>query len=236
MKKNLVLIAIQARSGSTRLPNKAFELINGKTMLDRVIETCKKASSYINNNTPTRTRVVVLTPHNDPIVEEFKDRCEIIEGPEFDVLTRYVQALDTYKAGAVVRITGDCPLIPSWIISKLITLREVKNYDYISNTDPRFRTALDGADCEVISGRMMEYAGKEAKDAYDREHVTTFIRRCPPDWAKMSCVVNHFDHSEVKLSVDTKDDLERVRHAFSSANEKYQQAVLTFGHQAVHKI
>jgi spore coat polysaccharide biosynthesis protein SpsF (cytidylyltransferase family) len=180
--------------------------------------------------------VVVVTPHNDPIVEEFKDRCEVIEGPEFDVLSRYVQAAETYQAGAIVRITGDCPLVPSWIISKLITLREVKNYDYISNTDPRFRTALDGADCEVLSAKMLEYLGKEAKDPYDREHVTTYVRKYPPSWAKISCVVNDFDHSELKLSVDTKEDLERVRQAFGSANKKYEEAVLTFGHQAVHKI
>jgi spore coat polysaccharide biosynthesis protein SpsF (cytidylyltransferase family) len=234
--KNLVLIGIQARSGSTRLPNKAFELISGKTMLDRVIETCKKASSYINNNTGLRTRVVVLTPFKDPIVDEFHDRCEVIEGPEFDVLARYVAAAKTYQAGAVIRVTGDCPLLPSFLISKLITLRDVKEYDYVSNTDPRFRTSLDGADCEAMSARMLEYTGEAAKEPYDREHVTTYMRKHPPIWAKLGCVVNYFDHSDLKLSVDTKEDLERVRHAFGSANEKYQQAILTFGSQAVHRV
>ncbi len=232
----LVLIGIQARSGSTRLPNKALALISGKTVLDMVIESCKKAASYLNNSTPIRTRVVVLTPKGDPIVDEFQNRCEVIEGSEFDVLSRYVDAAKLYEADAVVRITGDCPLVPSFLISKLVSLQNKMGYDYISNTDPRFRTALDGADVEVLSAKMLNYLGDSAKEALDREHVTTYVRKHPPVWAKLSCVVNYFDHSDMKLSVDTQEDLDRVRKAHDSANDKYRAAVLTFGQQSVHKV
>lgn len=232
----LVLIGIQARSGSTRLPRKAFELIAGKTLLDRVIETCKKAADYINRHPPSRARVVVLTPEGDHIAEEFDDRCEVMEGSHLDVLARYAQALELYNPSLVVRITGDCPLLPSFVISKLVALAVDKRYDYISNVDPRFRTALDGADCEVISARLLKHVAATATDPADREHVTTMIRRAPPEWAKIGVVVNYFDHSDLKLSVDTPEDLERVRQAFASANDKHQQAVLTFGSQAVHRI
>lgn len=234
--KNFTLIGIQARSGSTRLPNKAFELISGKTVLDMVLDSCIKAADYLYKNTHMRAKVVILTPSNDPIAKRYRSRCEIIEGSEFDVLSRYMDAVEAYNPEAVCRITGDCPLVPSFVISKLITLRHQNLYDYISNTDPRFRTSLDGADCEVMSAKILEYAARNAKEPYDREHVTPFIRNSPPPWAKMGCVVNHFDHSDLKLSVDTKEDLERVRNAFGSANEKYLQAVGTFGRGAVHKI
>lgn len=236
--QKLVLIAIQARSGSTRLPRKAFELISGKMLLDRVIDACKKAAPRINHlqGGSVRCKVAVLTPYGDPIATEFKSRCDILEGPEQDVLKRYCLALEKYEPEYVVRITGDCPMIPPHVISKLVSMAFHSGYDYVSNVDERFRTALDGADCEVISGRLLQTIGERAVSPSDREHVTPMIRREPPEWAKIGCVVNHFDDSAQKLSVDTPEDLARVRAAFEAANEKYRQAVMTFGHTQVHRI
>lgn len=233
-----VLIAIQARSGSTRLPGKAFKLISGKMLLDRVIESCKKGAINVKQSSKgaVRAQVVVLTPYKDEIAKEFENRCDIIEGPELDVLKRYRIASDQLSPEYMVRITGDCPLLPPFIISKLITLARMNSYDYVSNVEEEFRTALDGSDCEVFSKRMLEWADETATTPYDREHVTTIMRTAPPEWAKLGCVVHHYDNSDVKLSVDTPEDLERVRVAFDLADKKYRGAVLRFGGQAVHRI
>lgn len=233
-----VLIAIQARSGSTRLPRKAFELISGKMLLNRVIDACKRGSAIIRQSTRGSlvARIVVLTPEGDPIAREFRGRCEIVEGPEHDVLTRYRIATDVYDPQHVMRVTGDCPLLPPFVVARLAVLASTHGYDYISNVDPLFRTALDGADCEVMSPRLVDWLDETATEASDREHVTTLARSAPPDWAKMGCVVHHFDHSDQKLSVDTRADLERVRAHFDQAEAKYQRAVLKFGQQAVHRI
>lgn len=231
-----ILIGIQARSGSTRLPRKAFELIGGKTMLDRVIEACKKAATYTAQREKTSIRVAVLTPEGDPIVEVFGNRCDIVEGPEQDVLTRYRMALDRYESDYVVRITGDCPMIPPYVISRIVSLAAQHSYDYISNVDERFRTSLDGIDCEVISARLLKELHERAVSPSDREHVTTMARRDPPLWAKFGAVVNHFDQAHIKLSVDTPEDLERVRDAYESASGKYRDAIMTYGQTLVHVV
>ncbi len=134
----------------------------------------------------------------------------------------------------VVRITGDCPLIPSYVISRIISLACQHDYDYIANVDERFRTSIDGTDCEVISERLFREADGAATDAYDREHVTTWIRKNYPEWAKIGAVLNYFDHSNLKFSVDTKDDLQAARIAYDSAADKYHQAVRTFGQTRCH--
>lgn len=231
-----ILIAIQARSGSTRLPRKAFELISGKMMLDRVIEACKKAASYSSQREKLAFRVVVVTPAGDPIVDVFQNRCDIVEGPEADVLARYRMALDRYDSDLVVRITGDCPLIPPYMISRIVSLAAQHGYDYISNVDPRFRTALDGVDCEVVSAKLLKELHARAVLPEDREHVTTMARREPPAWAKVGVVVSHFDHADLKLSVDTAEDLERVRKAHEAAANKYRDAIMTYGQTQVHLV
>jgi len=229
-----ILIGIQARSGSTRLPRKAFETIGGKWMLDHVIDACKKSAAFLGKDGGVTTRVVVLTPKGDPIAQAFRSRCDIIEGPEHDVLARYLLALEEHEPDLMVRITGDCPLIPSFVISRIISLALKHGYDYIGNGDERFRTSLDGVDCEVISSKLLEEVGRLAVSKEDREHVTTLIRRHTPTWARVGHVMNHFDHSSQKLSVDTPEDLDRVRNVYDSAEDKYRMAIRTLGQAQVH--
>lgn len=230
-----VLIGIQARSGSTRLPRKAFEMISGRMMLDRVIEACKSAAAYLEKG-GHKAHVAVLTPFGDPIVDEFKNRVEIIQGDEQDVLGRYAVGMNLHRPDYLIRITGDCPLIPPQLITHLFQIAANNGYDYISNSDERVRTSIDGADCEVISARMFDHTEKMARKGYDREHVTPYMRREPPEWAKPGFAINSFDLSGIKLSVDTQEDLERVRKHFESQFGKYQEAVKIYGKRATHRL
>lgn len=229
-----VLIGIQARSTSSRLPGKALALIAGDSMLDRVVGACLSSARYLERY-GVEPLVAVLVPHGDEIVGKYR-KVPVHTGPEHDVLQRYAGAADALSADLIVRITGDCPLIPSFVISRITSLAIEKAYDYISNVDERFRTTLDGCDCEVISRRLLDDTAKRATEPADREHVTTMIRRDPPEWAQIGVVLNHFDLSWIKLSVDTEDDLARVRKAAESAQTKHQQAAMTFGKNSVHTI
>jgi len=204
-------------------------------MLDRVVDTCRYAAANI-EKMGHRCSVAVLTPTDDPIVPEFQNRVEIVQGSERDVLSRYAVAVAQYDPEVIVRITGDCPLIPGSLITYMTQIAIKQGYDYFSNSDERFRTAIDGADCEVISRRVFDYAAANAVTDYDKEHVTPFIRREPPAWAKLAMAFNNFDMSDVKLSVDTKEDLERVKKAFESSFVKYQEAVKHYGKGQIHRL
>lgn len=234
-----VLIAIQARSGSTRLPRKAFELIGERRMLDHVIDSCRKAAHYLGTRpSPTKPEVDValLVPEGDPIGKEFARGVEVVHGPEQDVLSRYYLALERLTPDYIVRITGDCPLIPDFLIAKHITTAIKGRYDYVSNVDEETRTAIDGHDCEVLSARMLGWLHGAAETASDREHVTLLARREPPDWARRGAVLNYHDQSHLKLSVDTAEDLARVREEYERRDVKLYRAERKFGRQSVHRL
>jgi spore coat polysaccharide biosynthesis protein SpsF len=237
MQKN-ILIAIQARSTSTRFPRKVFEEIDGKSMLDHVIDSCKRAADYLNRyayKTGIAVHLCLVIPKGDPIGKAWRHKIQIIEGSESDVLSRYAAALEQLRPDWIVRVTSDCPLLPSYIISKHIKLAVVNNFDYVSNVDPRFRTALDGADCEVISARMLKWANENATSGPEREHVTPLCRERPPEWARVGAVVGFFDESDKKLSVDTKEDLEAARENFERVKKKAQDAERLYGRDNVHR-
>ncbi len=230
-----VLIGIQARSGSTRLPKKAFEMIAGRMMLDRVIEASRVAADMIEKS-GHRALVSVLTPFGDPIAMAFSTRVDIVEGPEADVLGRYKIAVEKHNPDAVIRVTGDCPLLPSSLVAYLFGLSFKNGYDYLSNCDERCRTSIDGADVEVISRKMFDHGAAKATEAYDREHVTPYMRRSPFPGARMGLAWNHFDLSGIKLSVDTPEDLENVRRHFETGYSKLQEAQKIYGKGAIHRL
>lgn len=203
--------------------------------MERVLMPCKAAAAFLARHEHEVT-VAILTPEGDRLAGEQWEGVEVVEGPEDDVLTRYAMAVQRFNPELVVRVTGDCPMHEATIIGKHVGYAVGRGYDYISNVDPRFRTALDGVDTEVISSRLLVDTHRRATEAADREHVTTLIRRDPPLWARMGFVCGFFDLSDIKLSVDTPEDLERVRGAFDSAADKYHQALRHFGRKDVHRI
>lgn len=233
-----IVIAIQARSTSTRLPRKVFELIGKKSMLEHVFDRCKEAQRYLNrftHKTGDGVHVVIACPYDDPIVGAFSRLCPIIQGPENDVLKRYHIAAEATNADYIVRITSDCPLIPHYLISKMIKIATINQYDYTSNVFPEVRTACDGIDCEVISRRALDWAHSHATDPLDREHVTTVIRREAPRDFRFGHVVGFFQHSHIKLSVDSEEDLERVRREYDLVNKCVDYAERLHGRNSVHR-
>jgi spore coat polysaccharide biosynthesis protein SpsF len=207
-----VSIIIQARSTSSRFPGKIFERIGNKQILQHVLDACDNCAAYINKYSHSHglvCGVAIAVPENDMLIPHYS-KYKIIEGSESDVLGRYVTAAEQLESDYVVRITSDCPFIPPYIISKAINFGVKENYDFITNADPRFRTSPDGHDCEVMSRRLLVWLGENAKKPEHREHVTNYLLEQMPAWAKKVDIIGFADFSSIKLSVDTREDLERL--------------------------
>jgi spore coat polysaccharide biosynthesis protein SpsF len=203
-----VVAIIQARMGSTRLPGKVLQDIEGETMLARVVQRVRRAS-LINEVLIATTDGAV----DDAIVKECR-RCEvpIFRGDENDVLDRYFRAAQLTKAEAVVRITSDCPLIDPEVTDKTIRAFLDESPDYASNC--MVRTYPRGLDTEVIALRALERAWRAASKPYERTHVTPYIFEHPAEF-KLVSVTSAEDFSSHRWTVDTPEDLAFVRAIYS---------------------
>lgn len=228
MSRNVkVAIGIQARSTSTRLPNKCMALIDGKPMLRHVLDACHQTADFINRNAfyKMAVQVVTLIPTGDPLGLWLKGEGELFyAGPEHDVLARYEALMMGDRYDYVCRVTGDCPLIPPYLITKHIKVCSQDRLDYCSNVDPKCRTEVDGRDCEVISRQAMAWLFKSVQLQCDREHVTSLLRTEPPSWLRTGHIIGFLDLAHQKLSVDTSEDLEAVRYQVESVKKKLELA------------
>lgn len=220
-----VVIGIQARSTSTRLPNKISALINGRSVLDRVLLAAQKCASFINNGKgDIMASVALLVPTGDPIANKYRHKVALFEGSESDVLSRYLMVRQALNPDYMVRITADCPLLIHALITKHIVVACKHNFDYVLNCDPDLRASPDGLDVEVISARLLDWIGQTATTTAEREHVTFRLRSNKPEWARAALIIDRTDQSHLKLSVDTEEDLEFARIYDKQLYEKDQKA------------
>ena len=166
-------IILQARLGSKRFPSKVLKKINGKTILEYVINRLKKTK--LSNN------IIVATTNREEdkkiIKVAKKTNCHTFRGSTNNVLNRYYKAAVHYKVKNIVRICSDCPLIDPKIINKVYFFYLKNNYDYVSNKI--FPSYPPGMGVEILNFQSLKKANKLTKNSYDKEHVTAYIYKNP---------------------------------------------------------
>jgi spore coat polysaccharide biosynthesis protein SpsF len=207
-----VVAIIQARMGSTRLPGKVLKDLCGETVLARVVNRTRRATLL--------NEVVVATsvqPADDAIVQECgRLSVACFRGDEADVLDRYYRAAEKFSADAIVRITSDCPLIDPEVSDKTIRAFLDQHPDYASNVLQR--SYPRGLDTEVMTFAALQSAQREARDPYQREHVTPFLYQ-HPDRFRLVSVTGDRDYSHYRWTLDTREDLEFLRAVYARRAE-----------------
>ena len=222
------IAVIQARMSSSRLPGKVLKSIGETTILDSVVERLRRSSSV--------EKIVVATttlPIDDSIYFHCKNRSiDVTRGPEKDVLLRYALAVGENFEGNVLRVTADCPLVDPELVDLAYKKFIKLNLDHIgiatgagvanlkSNRYP------DGLDAEWIKYDALLKANREATDLLDREHVTSYIWRNPSKF-ELGQLEPSQDYSDVKLTVDTAEDLANVSDLVKLLGVDYLKADFT---------
>jgi glutamate-1-semialdehyde 2,1-aminomutase len=201
-----ILAIIQARMGSTRLPNKVMSLIGKTPMIEILLSRLSQSNEIDKIVLATSTNI-----NNQPLVEFVSQlNFSVYQGSEKDVLDRYYQVALQQNPDAIVRVTGDCPLIDPDIVDIVIRKYKASDVDYVCNTNPP--TYPDGLDVEVFSFSALKTAWKEAKTPYEREHVTPFIRESGK--FKIGNVSNSENYSDERWTVDEPEDYKVVKSIF----------------------
>ena len=213
MNKKKITVIIEARTSSSRLPNKVVAEIEGKPMIFYVIDRIKQIKSV--------EQIILATTQeeNDKILTEIAKQNSIgsFVGDSIDVLDRGYQCALQNNADPIIRITGDCPLIDPDIVEEMLEFYLKNNYDYVSNRiNPKYP---DGLDVEIYSFNTLQMAAQNAKWSSERELVTTYITKNPKNF-KIFSYENQEDLSEYRWTVDEQKDLEFIRKIYSIMKPK----------------
>lgn len=200
------LVLIQARCGSSRLPNKVMQDIAGKPDLQWVIERARRSR--------LADEVMVITSienNNLPLIRLCADLgTRVFVGSEEDVLDRYYQAAKLLKPEYVIRVTGDCPMLDWRYLDRAIEGMGPET-DYLGQFSDTFP---DGLDLEIIRYAALRQSWQEARLSSEREHVTLYVKNHPDRFKVQNWVCPIPNVSHHRWTLDEPEDLEMIRRVY----------------------
>tara|TARA_B100001248_G_scaffold260719_1_gene249749 strand:- start:1050 stop:1802 length:753 start_codon:yes stop_codon:yes gene_type:complete len=220
--ENNVIIGIQCRLRSKRLPAKALLKLNADSILAFLT---KRA---LNTNLP----VYILTSDDksdDLIVNESKKYSisGIIRGSENDVISRYFELQKRTNANIIVRVTADNPLTDFRFIP-ILTEYLVENKLNFSTIDNNF--CIEGSNIEIFTKNILKQSFFNDQTLENKENVTTYMKKKSPENYQLrtflqteSFIPNTI--TKYSVTIDTIDDYIKVKELLFSALDDFDQTL-----------
>lgn len=205
-----IVAVVEARIFSVRLPGKVLKDIVGKPMLQHIIERLKKSQL-------TDQIVVAIADEKDSPIPNLVKNCGVegFIGNVEDVLDRDYQVAKKYGAEIIVRICADRAVIDPQVVDKVIDfyLANRSKVDYVSNC--LILSYPQGLVVEIFSFEALQTAWQNAKEPYQREHVTIYIYEHPEKYKLHNIEApSKFHYPYYRWTVDYEEDLQFVREIY----------------------
>lgn len=213
---------IQARLGSTRLPNKmVLPFYNDKGIFELIIEKLKKYFPNVKIILATSNRI-----END-LLETIakKNGLDVFRGDENDVLIRFINAAECFGVSKIIRICADNPFLDTLelqsLVDKCIENNEVDYMSFKINNLPSIKTHF-GFWAEYVTLNALKKVKMMTSDSLYFEHVTNFIYENPNNFNIKFLEVNSSlkDRNDVRMTLDTLHDFEMLSDIFAKLSNE----------------
>lgn len=194
-----IIIIIQARIGSTRLPGKVLMPLGATTVLDYVVTRCRNIKNV--------NEVIVATSslEQDDAIEQWctRERVCCYRGSEEDVLARYYACAASSSSEYVIRVTADCPFLDYDLGNKMIEKMITCSADLATLNGPLPR----GFAVEMIRFTALEQIYKDGTEPHHREHVTYYAYENMELFETVEIdVPMSMRHPKLRVTLDTEED------------------------------
>lgn len=213
----MIYFIVQARSGSTRMPNKILlPFYSENSILDLLIEKLKTVEG-------TKVIIATSTNKNCDLIEDVAQKHEVacFRGSENDVLKRFIDAADLYQASQLIRVCSDNPFLELDSIKKLVSFvnESKESFDYVSfdiKGSPSIKTHY-GFWTEYVTLDALKRIRALTNESFYHEHVTNYIYSNPEifhiGWIDGPEIIA--SHSDIRLTIDTQDDFRNAQQIYS---------------------
>ena len=201
--KSVILIAVRMKSA--RLPGKALTEIEGKPLIEHIIDRLKMAKI------PESIVVCTSTHPDDEILVEVAKRNGIkwFRGSEDDVLRRFIEAAEEEGADMVVRTTGDNPLTDPVYIDRTLKhhIEAGAEYTYVEGLP-------EGTKPEIISTSALKKCWELADNPECSEYMTLYFKNSGMFKTAKIVADPEVFRPNYRLTVDAPEDLMLMREIY----------------------
>ena len=222
-----IVVTIEARMTSTRLPGKVLKNLSGKPMLQWIVERARPSKNI--------DEIVIVTSDessDDPIVElSRRVNVPCCRGSLEDVLGRLTMCAESRNADLIVKLSGDNPLYHYDLIDSMVECFLNSNYDFLCTTFMAFskvwnvpRTFPLGLGVAIFPLAILKDVNRLAVDPNERESIVKYIIDRPDKYRLGAFNAEgkfaKLNRPELRLTVDTEEDLELMEQIFNSLSKE----------------
>jgi len=200
-------IIIQARMGSTRLPEKVLMDLGGIPLLEFLIKRLEDVDGNID---------LIVATTADKEDEKIVELCDSINIPFYcgskeNVLERYIGCARKFDIDVIVRVCADCPFIdPEGINELIVTYKKNPMADLVHNKHKNGYPFGTGA--ELVTLNVLRIAGKNADKKHQKEHVVPYILENADKFTVIKVnAPKYIRRPDYYLTVDYPEDLKLIR-------------------------
>jgi spore coat polysaccharide biosynthesis protein SpsF len=194
-------VFLQVRIDSNRLPAKALLEMAGEPLLSFAMRALKRVNADIRALLTDAASAETLAPVAD------RHRFQVYVGDPEDVLRRYAAAARDFGVDTVVRATGDNPVVSGYLADEILREHLSVGADLSGYDDLPLGTGV-----EVLSADALQRTEAEARDPYEREHMTQYIYRHSDEFRVHRIPAPEmYRYPAGRVTVDTPEDYHFVR-------------------------
>ena len=215
-----VVLIIQARMSSTRLPGKSMMPLADKPLVYRMVErlkNCKKVDEIV---------IATSDQPEDQVLVELAKELEVshFQGNLLDVRDRYFKAAEKFQADFILRIPADNPMPDSNEIDRLVGFHLENNPSGFSSNLAQVNNSgyLDGIGAEIFSTKLLKESVARFNSETVKEHVHRnffdYSTQTPVDssWCPIASpkAPAELRRPDIILDVNTMDDYTKIKRIY----------------------
>jgi spore coat polysaccharide biosynthesis protein SpsF len=199
-----IILILQARMGSTRLPGKSMMDLAGAPLLGRILERVGRVKK------PDMVVMATTQRSEDDVLVRLAEAmgATVFRGSQNDLLDRYYQAAKGFGADIVMRLPADNATPEPEEIDRIVDFHLSTDYVFSTNLAQALDSGYpDGIGAEVVDFWALEEVWKTRSDAELTEHphlnFFNYVKqqavnarypvgapKCPPDIARPDVVLD----------------------------------------------
>lgn len=198
-----ICAVVQARMSSKRLPGKVLSDVEGRPLLDYLIERLQKCTLLDGLTVATSNQ-----KSDDPIARYCeRNKIDCARGSLENVASRFFNVIQERQLDVLVRINADSPLLDPKIVDMAVSIFRNSDYDLVTNVQKR--TFPKGQSVEVVRAATFRESYPAMKAVDELEHPTKYFYKRTEQFKIFNLASGPHDYSSVNLCVDTAEDFDR---------------------------
>ncbi|MDP1569123.1 MAG: NTP transferase domain-containing protein [Vicinamibacterales bacterium] len=212
------LIVLQARMGSRRLPGKSLSRVGAHSLLGTCIRRLRSAGGI-----PVMVATTTGAEDDAIAAEAGRYGAEVCRGSSHDVLARFVLASRIAGATRIIRATADNPAVDIDAVARVLRVMDREQADHVVEGGLPY-----GAAVEAVRVTALERASRFSCEGDDREHVTPYLTRNTDRFVALRpAAPAALCRPDLRLTIDTRDDLRYMREVFACLGRQGDLAPLS---------